>query len=175
LGLDVSMERADVVARLESLRDTNELAGLAFYAYRDLNRTEPEPFLKAALERCPVSIAACADMDEAAVVRAVQALADESIYDGPGRLAQPDEIWNYGRGDGAEKALLLANLLRPRHPTTPMSIEVTPDSAVLRLGESEASASERGAAERPDGALTCRFASKKGLRAQTWHCGPLSH
>ena len=49
------MERADVVARLESLRDTNELAGLAFYAYRDLNRIEPEPFLKAALERCPVS------------------------------------------------------------------------------------------------------------------------
>ncbi len=54
------MDRADVIARLESLRDTNDLADLAFYAYRDLNRTEPQPFLKAALERCPVSIAACA-------------------------------------------------------------------------------------------------------------------
>ena len=51
------MERADVIARLESIREANELADLAFYAYRDLNRTEPEPFLKAALERCPVSIA----------------------------------------------------------------------------------------------------------------------
>ena len=110
------MERADVIARLESLRDTNELADLAFYAYRDLNRTEAEPFLKAALERCPVSIAGCAGLSDDAVVATVAALPDESIYDEPGRLAQPDEVWNYGRGDGVEKALLLANILRARHP-----------------------------------------------------------
>ncbi len=60
LGIEVGMERAEIVARLESLRPANEFAELAFYAYRDLNRTEPEPFLKAALERCPVSIAATA-------------------------------------------------------------------------------------------------------------------
>ena len=118
LGLDVTMERADVVARLDSLRDTNELAGLAFYAYRDLNRVEAGPFLKAAWERCPVSIAACAGMSDAEVVAAVRALPEESIYDEPGRLAQPDEVWNYGRGDGAEKAVLLANILNQRHPDT---------------------------------------------------------
>ena len=39
------------------------------------------------------------------------ALDDESIYDGPSRLAQPDETWNYGTGDGLEKCLLAANVL----------------------------------------------------------------
>jgi hypothetical protein len=153
LGLDLSMERADVVARLESLRGTNELAGLAFYAYRDLNRTEPQPFLKAALERCPVSIAATAALDDEAAVRAVEAFASESIYDGPARLAQPDEVWNYRRGDGVEKALLLANVLRSRHPERPLSIAITPDSAALTAG-----------------IRTYRFASTKDLAPQTWDC-----
>ena len=153
LGLDLSMERADVVARLESLRGTNELAGLAFYAYRDLNRTEPQPFLKAALERCPVSIAATADLDDEGVARAVDALAAGSIYDGPARLAQPDEVWNFRRGDGAEKALLLANVLRSRHPERPLTIAITPDSATL-----------------DDGVRTYRFASTKDLAPQTWDC-----
>jgi hypothetical protein len=83
------MERADVVARLESLRNTNEFADLAFYAYRDLNRVEPEPFLKAALERSPVSIAACAGMSDNSVVATIQNLADISIYDETGRPLNP--------------------------------------------------------------------------------------
>jgi hypothetical protein len=154
LGLDVSMERADVVSRLDSLRDTNELAGLAFYAYRDLNRTEPEPFLKAAMERCPVSIAACAGMDDRSVIEAVEALPDESIYDGAGRLAQPDEVWNYGRGDGVEKALLLANVFHARHPELHIAADVTPDAATLRLGSE-----------------SIKLPSEKALRSQTWNFG----
>jgi hypothetical protein len=153
LGLDVNMERADVVARLDSLRDTNELAELSFYAYRDLNRVEAAPFLRAAWERCPVSIAACADMSDAEVVAAVRALPEESIYDEPGRLALPDEVWNYGRGDGSEKAILLANVLHARHPDMQFTLEVAPDSATLRSGTE-----------------THSFASSKGLRRQTWEC-----
>ena len=164
LYIDLGKGRAEIVARLESLRGANELADLAFYAYRDLNRTEAEPFLKAALERCPVSIAACAGLDDAAMVVAVEALVDESIYDEPGRLAQPDEVWNYGRGDGAEKALLLANLLRARHPEAKLAIEVTPESATLR-------AAALDAADAPTAGLrTYRFSSRKLLRAQTWDC-----
>jgi len=160
LGLEVGMERADVVARLESLRDSNELAALAFYAYRDLNRTEPQPFLKAALERCPVSVAACAEMSDRAVVQAIRGLVEESVYDEPGRLAQPDEVWNYGRGDGAEKALLLANILRARYPELPMTIKVTPTAATLSMGpKSDAKK-----------ALTYRFPSSKHLRPQIWEC-----
>ncbi len=164
LGIEVGMERAEIVARLESLRQANEFAGLAFYAYRDLNRIEPGPFLMAALERCPVSIAATAEIDDAGVVTAIDALVDESIYDGPGRLAQPDEVWNYGRGDGVEKALLLANILRTRYPAAAMKIEILPDSATLHRDDPPAeSVSGSGA--------TYRFTSRKGLEPQTWHCG----
>ena len=160
LALHVDMERTDVIARLEGLRDTNELAYLAFYAYRDLNRTEPDPFLKAALERCPVSQAATAEMTDAEVVAAVQSLAVESIYDEDGRLAQPDEVWNYRRGDGIEKALLAANILRARHRGVPVTIDVAPDAATLTVG-----------APAGDGRpLVVRFASSKNLRAQTWDC-----
>ena len=41
----------------------------------------------------------------------IAALDAASIYDGPGRVAQPDEVWNFGRGDGLEKCFLAANLL----------------------------------------------------------------
>ncbi len=156
LGLDTDMERADVVARLESLRNTNEFADLAFYAYRDLNRVEPEPFLKAALERSPVSIAACAGMSDDSIVATIRNLADISIYDETGRLSQPDEVWNYQRGDGVEKALLLANILRDRHPEHTLDIQVTPDSATVRIGGHEG--------------RIYRFASTKQLRPQIWEC-----
>ncbi|MBN1321989.1 MAG: hypothetical protein JXA87_14255 [Thermoleophilia bacterium] len=186
LGLEVGMERADVVARLESLRDSNELAALAFYAYRDLNRVEPDPFVKAALERCPVSVAACEGMADEAVAVAVEALDDESIYDEAGRLAQPDEVWNYRRGDGAERALLLANVLRARHPGTAMTIDVTPDSATLRVGGATTAGRGVGggtaagpvagapghARTKTEGEETVyRFSSHKELRPQTWDCG----
>jgi hypothetical protein len=161
LGLDSSMDRTAVIARLESIRATNEMAGLSFYAYRDLNRTEAEPFLKAALERCPVSIAGCGGLSDDAVVEAVHGLPDESIYDGPGRLAQPDEVWNYGRGDGVEKALLLANILRSRHPEKHLTVTVTADRASLSVG----------GPGRSDAVAVYPFASAKALRPQAWECG----
>jgi hypothetical protein len=167
LGLDAGMERAEIVTRLESLRTTNDFAELAFYAYRDLTRTDPEPFLRAALERCPVSIAGTTSLDDTALIEAVETLADESIYDEPGRLAQPDEVWNYGRGDGVEKALLLANLLRARYPRAALSLEVTPDSAVLCTdGMPGGDAPAAG----PKNHATHRFTSSKALPPQTWDC-----
>jgi hypothetical protein len=154
LGLDISMDRDQIVARLESIRAENELADLAFYAYHDLSRTEPEPFLKAALERCPVSIAATARVSDQALIARVERMPNESIYDEPGRLAQPDEVWNYGRGDGAEKAVLLANVLRARHPGEAIEVRVAPDGAELAaVGQ------------------TISFTSTKGLRENSWECG----
>ncbi len=153
LGLTTGMNREEIIARIEGLRDRNEVADLAFYAYRDLNRTDADPFIKAALERSPVAVAATRDMDDVAVIGRVNQLADESIYDDPGRLAQPDEVWNYGRGDGAERALLLATILAARHPDEVLRIEVTPNAATLHTGTQ-----------------TFEFASRKGLRPQTWGC-----
>lgn len=157
LGLQADMDRPEVLARLESIRGQNELADLAFYAYRDLNRTEAEPFLKAALERCPVAVAGAADLDDDSLVAAIGALPDESIYDESGRLAQPDEVWNYRRGDGAEKALLLADILRARHPGAEITIDVTPEAATIRAP-----------------GRTISYPSAKALRPQTWVCGSSS-
>ena len=151
LGLDPAMTRDEVVRQLESLRAVHPYADMAFYAYRDLNRTEAAPFLKAALERNPVAVEALRDMAWKAVVEKVEALPDESIYDEPGRLAQPDEVWNYGRGDGAEKALLLAAVAYRRHPGTDLTLEVAPTVATLSA---------------PQGVL--KFASRKGLNPQRW-------
>ena len=157
LSLDVDMERDQVISRLESLRPDNDLAHLAFYAYRDLSRVEPDPFLKAALERCPVSIAACADLADESVIANVRAMPDQSIYDGPARLAQPDEVWNYGRGDGAEKALLLANVLHSRHPSWELTIDVSPTGAVLRVRPE--------ASKKP---ILHEFPSTKNLATHSW-------
>ena len=151
LGITQDMSREQIVERLESIRAANPVADLAFYAYRDLNRTDPEPFLLAALERSPVCIEACKALDNDAVAQRVDALPAESIYDGPGRLAQPDEVWNFGRGDGVEKALLLAAVYRPRLPQARITLRVAPDRAELAVDSQ-------------------RFVwpSSKGLRAQEW-------
>jgi len=152
LALTRDMTRDAVISRMETLRATHPAAALAFYAYRDLSRTEAGPFLKAALERNPVSLTATQSMTEDEVEAVIRAMPEGSIYDGEGRLAQPDEVWNYGRGDGLEKALLLANILHSRAPDSPAQIEVEPHGAVLvRPGKRHA------------------FTSGKGLKQQVWN------
>jgi hypothetical protein len=59
-------------------------------------------------------------MDEAHQILA--AMPDESIYSG-NRLAQPDEVWNFGLGDGLEKAFVLMNYMKAVHPDFPISLE----------------------------------------------------
>jgi len=152
LGVTREMTRREVIERLESLRSAVPVVDLAFYAYRDINRTEPEPFLKAAMERNPVSIAGAKPMSDDEVLAVVQAMPLESIYDESGRLAQPDEVWNYGRGDGVEKAVLLAAILKTRKPDVPITIEVAPGRAVLIVDSRQ-----------------IEWISAKGLKTQRWN------
>jgi hypothetical protein len=88
------------------------------------------PFVKAALERSPVSWKGLEDLDDAAAADRLAALPHESIYDHP-RVAQPDEVWNYQRGDGLERALCLASVLKHRHPGEELSLDVRPDEVEL--------------------------------------------
>ncbi len=154
LGLRPEMQRQEIVSRLEQMRAHHPVVDLAFYAYRDLNRTDPWPFLLAALERNPVSLHGAREMSDAEVIGFVSEMPGESIYDETGRLAQPDEVWNYGRGDGLEKALLLANILRERRSEGLLEIEVRPGMARLTV----------------DGDAF-EFPSAKGLAPQTWPLG----
>ena len=154
LGISLEMTREEIIDRLEVIRERNDTANMAFYAYRDLNRTEPWPFVVAAMQRNPVSIEGAREMETGDLVRKIREMPDGSIYDGPGRLAQPDEVWNYGRGDGLEKAVLLANILHSRMPDEEVVIELSPDRAGLKVGQT-------GYA----------FSSRKEIREQVW---PLS-
>jgi hypothetical protein len=150
------MGRQEIIERLSALTDVNEVAGLAFYAYRDLNRTDVLPFLLAAIERNPVSIEGAGTLDDAAVLQRVTAMPGESIYEEAGRLAQPDEVWNYGRGDGLEKALLIANVLRQRSPMDRISITVRTDTVLLEVGKAAHA-----------------FTSQKRLKEQVWRVSPV--
>ncbi len=134
LALSTEMDFGEIRDRIYALRGRNRAASLAPYAAHDLSETESGPFVKAALERCPVS--------KNATLEQISALPDESIYDGPGRCASPDEVWNFGRGDGLEKCLLAANALSVRGG----AVKVESGTAVLA-----------GA----DGKTVCAFPSSK--------------
>ncbi len=154
LGLRPDMSREQLLNRLEELRSRHPVVDLAFYSYRDLNRTDPWPFLVAALERNPVSLEEMRDLSYAEVIGLVSEMPDQSIYDEEGRLAQPDEVWNYGRGDGVEKAILLANILLERRPEVQIALKVEP-GIVRLIADND----------------VLEFASTKGIKPQVWPLG----
>jgi hypothetical protein len=126
--LETTMNREEVISAVETLRPDHPVADLAFYAYRDMNRCDWAPFLKAAFERNPVTTQANKELDQDALIEVFQSLENDSIYDGP-RLAQPDEVWNFQRGDGAEKAVALASVLKNRHPEKQIGLKVSGSKA----------------------------------------------
>ncbi|MFA5366914.1 MAG: hypothetical protein WC333_03455, partial [Dehalococcoidia bacterium] len=151
LDIDSHMSREEIISRMEDIRAKNDTVDLAFYAYRDLSRTDTQPFILAATQRNPVSIEGTKELDTDAVIRRLNEMPDESIYGEPGRIAQPDEVWNYGRGDGVEKAFLLANIIHNRRPGDGITIQIIGD--IVTLGA--------------DG-KSYDFRSGKGLAEQRW-------
>lgn len=127
----VGSTREEIIDHLESIRKECVTADLAFYAYRDMTRCEWEPFVKAAVERSPVSIEAAKNMSVGEAVAWLNQMENSSIYDGT-RLAQPDEVANYGRGDGIEKALTIANILLHRRPDEQIKIEIAGPNVIVR-------------------------------------------
>ncbi len=116
LNLNDIKSAEDVMERMKELRKTNLTADLAFTAFRDLKNSHWKPFLKAALERNPVSIEHTATMSVKDTFNKLCTFENSSIYPGESRLAQPDEVWNFKRGDGLEKAICLINILKNRYP-----------------------------------------------------------
>ncbi|MDF7806675.1 hypothetical protein P4E94_04440 [Pontiellaceae bacterium B12219] len=125
--------RDEIRAYLTELRETHTIADLAFYASRDLAATNWGPFLKAGMERNPVVIEATKNLSDDELIQALENLENESIYDGT-RVAQPDEVWNFQRGDGLEKAFALSNAWKARHPEASIQLEAAGKTVVLSLG-----------------------------------------
>jgi hypothetical protein len=125
--------RDEIRTYLAGLRETHTIADLAFYASRDLAATHWGPFLKAGMERNPVVIEATADLSDDALIQTLENLENESIYDGS-RVAQPDEVWNFQRGDGVEKAIALSNVWKARHPEASIQLEAAGEKVEVSLG-----------------------------------------
>jgi hypothetical protein len=132
INLDGAKSAEEVRERVAALRGKNETADLAFAAFRDLSRSSWKPFVKAALERNPVSLAGLKDSTVTDAYETLNALPSESIFDEPFRIAQPDEVWNFQRGDGIEKAITLANVIRERDPEAQLLLEGSGGKIVLR-------------------------------------------
>jgi len=135
IEISVGQNREQIIDYLQQLRTSNSTADLAFYAYRDMGTCDWTPFVKAAVERNSVSIEMTSNMSVEQAYDWLSGLANESIYPDK-RLAQPDEVANYGRGDGIEKALTLANVIRQRSPEQDTEVVVQRNSVVLK-GQNE--------------------------------------
>jgi len=131
IRIPVEYTRSRAIDYLQSIRRDNITADLAFYAYRDMTTCDWAPFVKAAVERNPVSIEMTSDMSIDQVYRWLEKMDNSSIYDGA-RLAQPDEVANYKTADGLEKALFLANILRHRQPDAEIEIILRKDGVLLK-------------------------------------------
>lgn len=140
--------REEIMEYLASLRQSHPIADLAFYASRDLANTDWSPFIKAGMERNPVVIEATAALSDDELIQTLESLANESIYDGS-RIAQPDEVWNFQRGDGFERAFALSNVWKSRHPEDSIEFKADGNAITLQLGSK-----------------TIQFESEKGLRKE---------
>ena len=136
IDLPPGLTREEIIAALEAQRGDNSVADLAFYAFRDFARTDPRPFLKAAIERSPVCVEAAKTLELPMILACLREMEDESIYDTT-RAAQPDEVWNAHRGDGFEKAVTLAAILHARSPAAPFTLRATSETATLSFDGKE--------------------------------------
>ncbi len=143
IELSTEMSREEVIEYLESIRDDNVTTDLAFYAYRDMKRCSWDPFMKAAIERNPVSIEAMKEKSIKETYQWLEQMDNGSIYDGT-RLAQPDEVINFHRGDGIEKAILLANIIHYRDTDMSIVIEINDQNILLKAGEDYYFTSNKG-------------------------------
>jgi hypothetical protein len=147
IKIPVEHTREQIIDYLRQIRQSNTTADLAFYAYRDMESCDWVPFVKAAVERNPVSVQMVNSKSLEEVHCWLQQMNSVSIYDSK-RLAQPDEVANYKTGDGLEKAFLLADIIREKNPKQDIKIAVDNDVVVV-TGQRE-----------------YRFLSAKGLQKQ---------
>jgi hypothetical protein len=122
-AISVNDDRDKIVDSVLRTTGGSELSLLTLYVFRQMDRISWVPFLKAAIERNPVCLNDLNSRNIDDVYKLLKEMPDFSIYDGK-RLALPDEVWNFGRGDGIEKALLLADVIIQREKSANVKIEI---------------------------------------------------
>ena len=135
LKISVEQSRDEIMKHIAEMASQNEFAELAWYAYREMDGISWIPFAKAAIERNPVCIEGLAGKTIDEAYQTLMNLPDESIYC-DNRLAQPDEVWNFGRGDGMEKAFVLMNYLHFMDSGHSILLETKGSEVVVTQNES---------------------------------------
>lgn len=133
IEISPDQSREQIINYLTKIRIESTTADLAFYAYRDMKSCDWLPFVKAAVERSPVSIEKTQQMSVKEAYDWLIKMDNNSIYDSE-RLAQPDEVANYRTGDGIEKAFLLANIIRKKEPQQNVEIIISGEQVSLKAG-----------------------------------------
>jgi hypothetical protein len=114
----------------------SELSQLTLYVYRQMDIIDWLPFIKAAIERNPVCFLDLSEKSIPDIYTLLRAFPDQSIYDDK-RLALPDEVWNFRRGDGIEKALLMADVMINRENKAAVKMEIDDNKVVLKYNDQE--------------------------------------
>jgi hypothetical protein len=134
--INVSDSREEIIGKVKAASGYSEMALLSLYAYRDMETVDWKPFIKAAMERNPVCHSFIEGKSVEEIYNAISGLKNKSVYDG-GRLSQPDEVWNFRRGDGAEKVFLMADALLHNFPDSQIDIKISGDRAILNFAGTE--------------------------------------
>ena len=123
LKISTDDSREKIISLIHRNAGKSEQAMLALYVYRQMDKAGWLPYIKASIERNPVCFTDLNGKTLTEVYNILKTMPDDSIYDGK-RLALPDEVWNFRRGDGIEKALLLADFLLHNDSSTVLSIDI---------------------------------------------------
>jgi len=128
----VTDDRKTILKKVREAVSTSETALLSLYVYRQMDEINWLPFIKAAIERNPVCFTDLEGKTTEEVYEMLNSMPNESIYE-ENRLALPDEVWNFQRGDGIEKALLLVDFMILRD-YDPVLIEIDHERVNVRSG-----------------------------------------
>ncbi len=133
-SIDLSMDREEIEGEIISSSAKSEMSLLTLYVNRRIDLVDPYPFLKAAIERSPVSFELFGDLAPAILYRKLLSLTDASIY-GEKRLAQPDEVANFQRGDGLEKAVVMVSVLAAGGKSSRIELTVSKGKVTVKTGD----------------------------------------
>jgi hypothetical protein len=129
-AISTKNSREEIIEEILRTAGYSEVSRIALYVFRQMDQIDWLPYIKAAVERNPVCLNDLKNNNIDEIMSIVASLPGNSIYDDK-RLALPDEVWNFRRGDGIEKAILSANVIMNRDAEAEVEIKIGSGKAVL--------------------------------------------
>lgn len=136
LHIETEQGRDQIFDLIMKAAPNNEMALLTLHAYRQMDKVDWRPFLKAAIERNPVLLEYLCGVKIEKAYHELCKFDDHSIYPG-NRLAQPDEVCNFKKGDGIEKAIALAAYATNLDKECVIKIEIMNEKITMNIDNCE--------------------------------------